>query len=355
MTLRDLVALSFVPAAPRRAGAALAALAASPGADPPDALELLVEYVAGGRATLPVHTLRASADEALARAAAAGIRPIGRFDAAYPEALAAIPDPPPVLWVLGEIDARNDRMVAIVGSRAASPYGLAVAERLAHGLAGAGVTVVSGMARGCDAAAHAAALAAGGRTVAVLGSGADVVYPAEHRDLHRRIALQGAVAAEWAPGTPPLAQHFPLRNRIISGLCRATVVVEASDRSGSLITAACALEQGRDVMAVPGPVVGERHRGSHGLLRDGARLVGSAEDVLEELGWTTGRSPARTPGGRHDPLLECLPDGEDCDLDTLAARSGQSATTLLSRLMELELAGHVRRVVGGRFARAGRQ
>lgn len=353
MTLRDLVALSFVPAAARRIGAALAAVDGPPPLHPPDALEFLVEWLAGTRAVPSVDTLRASADAALARAEAAGILPIGRFDPAYPGALAAVPDPPPVLWTLGQIDARNDRMVAIVGSRAASPYGLAVAERIASGLARAGVTVVSGMARGCDAAAHAGALAGGGRTVAVLGSGADVAYPAEHADLHRRIASHGAVVSEWAPGTPPLAHHFPLRNRIISGLCRATVVVEASERSGSLITAACALEQGRDVMAVPGPVVGERHRGSHALLRDGARLVGSAEDVLEELGWTMGPAGAGMPGGRLDPVLSCLADGEDTDLDSLAARSGLPPATLLSRLMELELAGLVRRVAGGRFTRAG--
>jgi DNA processing protein len=353
MTLRDLVALTFAPASTRRISAALDAFGPSPSSDAPDVLECLVEWLSAG-VPLRCDELRASADAALARAAARGIAAIGRYDPRYPPALAAIPDPPPVLWTLGEIDASRDRLVAIVGSRAASAYGLAVAERLAHGLAAAGVTVVSGMARGCDAAAHAGALAAGGRTIAVLGSGPDVVYPAEHDTLHARIAVTGAVVSEWAPGTPPLPRHFPLRNRIISGLCRATVVIEASEKSGSLITAACALEQGRDVMAVPGPVVGERHRGSHGLLRDGARLVAEAEDVLEELGWD--RGPGGTPmaGGRLDPLLAHLPAGEDCDLDTLAARSGQAPAALLSRLMELELAGLVKRLTGGRFTRAGR-
>jgi DNA processing protein len=352
MTLRDLVALTFAPANARRIAAAVSALAEAPPADAPDVLECLVEWLACDRAAPPCAALRASADAALARADARGVTPIGRFDPRYPAPLAAIPDAPPVLWTLGRFDACAGRLVAIVGSRAASPYGLAVAERLAHGLAQAGVTVVSGMARGCDAAAHAGALAGGGRTLAVLGSGPDVVYPAEHDALHQRIADTGAVVSEWAPGTPPLSHHFPLRNRIISGLCRATIVVEASEKSGSLITAACALEQGRDVMAVPGPVVGERHRGSHGLLRDGARLVGSAEDVLEELGWHAGRAAPGIPGGRLDPLLAHLPAGEDCDLDTLAARSGEAPVTLLSRLMELELAGLVRRVAGGRFTRA---
>src|SRR3954451_6836286 len=180
MTLRDLVALTLVPSDSRRISAAVNAS----GALEPDGhlFEHLLEWLDAKRAP-PADELRSRADDALGRAAALGIRALGRFDPAYPAALASIPDPPPVLWALGEMDAGDAQMVAIVGSRAASPYGLGVAERLGHGLARAGITVVSGMARGCDGAAHVGALEAGGRTLAVLGSGADVVYPAEHRDL----------------------------------------------------------------------------------------------------------------------------------------------------------------------------
>jgi DNA processing protein len=352
MTLRDLVALSLVPTDPRRISTAVSASAAIP---EHERFEALVEWLTAALDGPPATELRSRADRALDRAAQLGMSVVGRFAPGYPEPLAATPDPPPVLWALGSMDAAAGRIVAIVGSRAASAYGLGVAERLAAGMAKAGVAVVSGMARGCDAAAHTGALDAGGKTIAVLGSGADIVYPAEHRGLHRRILENGGlVLSEWPPGTPPRPYHFPLRNRIISGLSRATVVVEASHKSGSLITAACALEQGRDVMAVPGPVVGERHRGSHGLLRDGARLVASAEDILEELGWAERRQAKPDRSGGADPLLAWLPDGEDCDVDTLAARSGSAVADLLSRLMELELAGAVRRLPGGRFTRAAR-
>jgi DNA processing protein len=229
-----------------------------------------------------------------------------------------------------------------------------VAEWLGRDLAAAGVTVVSGLARGCDAAAHRGALAAGGLTIAVLGCGADVVYPAEHRRLYHRIRDSGTIVSELAPGSPPLPAHFPQRNRIISGLARGVVVVEASDKSGSLITAACALEQGRDVMAVPGSTLGSRHRGCHALLRDGARLVETAADVLEELGLTapgTGRPAGATP--EHDRLLALLATEGDGDLDLLSERSGLPVSLLLPRLLALELAGLVRRAPGGRFVRAG--
>lgn len=353
MTLRDLVALTFASGSVRRISVALAALGDLAPSDGADDLECLLEWASAGRAAPSCADLRAAADAALSRAAARGVTVTGRFDDGYPATLAAVPDAPAVLWTLGSLDALATRCVAIVGSRAASPYGLAVAERFGHDLARAGVTIVSGMARGCDAAAHAGALAAGGRTVAVLGCGPDVVYPAEHDALHARIAETGAIVSEWAPGTPPLSHHFPLRNRIISGLCRGTIVVEASERSGSLITAACALEQGREVMAVPGPIVGERHRGSHGLLRDGARLVSCADEVLEELGWTAVSAGVATVGRLPHPWLAHVPAGDACDLDTLARRTGQPPAVLLSLLMEWELAGFVRRVPGGRFTRAG--
>jgi DNA processing protein len=274
-------------------------------------------------------------------------------DGDYPVLLKEIFDPPLVLYVSGRPEVLNRPAVSIVGARKPTLYGRAVAGQLAGDLASRGIVIVSGLARGVDACAHWGAVKEG-RTVAVMGSGLDVVYPDENRDLAAKVRERGAVVTEYPLDAPPLGHHFPLRNRIISGLSRAVIVVEASDLSGSLITAACALEQGRDVMAVPGPIVGARHRGSHALLRDGARLVASADDVLEELGWTTPPAGAAPTGSRHDPLLAHLAPGEDCDLDTLATRSGLPPTMLLSRLMELELAGLVERRAGGRFLRTGR-
>src|SRR5205807_4502131 len=238
----------------------------------------------------------------------------------------------PVLWVRGIGRALDGPAVAIVGSRAGSPYALAVAERLAADLASRGVIVVSGGARVVDSAARRGALsresvdgatrsAAIGRpaTVAVLGSGVDRIYPAEHKPLARAIEHDGAVVSELVPGTPPHPAFFPLRNRIISGLSRAVVVIEAGEKSGSLITARCALDQGRDVLAVPGNVLSGRNRGAHGLLRDGAKIVESADDILEELGMCrpSAAGGAASDGGSRpepaavaDPVLACLIAGE---------------------------------------------
>jgi DNA processing protein len=222
------------------------------------------------------------------------------------------------------------------------------------------VAIVSGLARGIDAAAHRGALlareAAGasstsGVTIAVLGSGADVIYPPEHRALAREIARSGLVVSELVPGTPPLKRFFPLRNRIISGLVRAVVVVEAGEKSGSLITARCALEQGRDVLAVPGNVLSGRNRGAHALLKDGARIVESADDILDELRVPASGFAAASAGG-SDPILACLTPGEPADLDAICERSGVAPARLLPRLFELELAGFVTRAGGGRFVRS---
>lgn len=308
--------------------------------------------------------LRARARDALAAARTAGIAPVLWDAASYPVALTTIADPPMVLWATGLVAALNAPAVAIVGARAASPYGLSVAERLAADLASAGLAVVSGMARGVDSAAHCGALAAGGTTIAVLGSGVDVVYPPEHAALARAIAASGAVVSELLPGTPPLRWFFPLRNRIISGLSRAVVVIEAGEKSGSLITARMALEQGREVLAVPGNVLTGRNRGAHGLLRDGAKIVESADDILEELGMAPGQAvPARAegsnggagpPGGPQDAVLAALVPGEASDLDAISERTGLSPTRLLPRLFELELRGTVARVGGGKFVRTDR-
>ena len=244
--------------------------------------------------------LMARGRRALTLASSSGLRAIAWSDPDYPAPLAAIPDPPPLVWVRGAVEALQRPAVAIVGSRAATPYALEVSARLAAGLAGRGVAVVSGLARGVDSAAHRGAVASGGSTIAVLGCGADRVYPPEHAALAHEIEGRGVVMSELAPGTPPLPRFFPRRNRIISGLARAVVVVEAGERSGSLITARAALDQGRDVMAVPGSVLSGRNRGGHGLLRDGARLVETAGDVMRSC-TASARARRRRPRAAHRP------------------------------------------------------
>jgi DNA processing protein len=262
------------------------------------------------------------------------------------------------LWVHGEVEALSAPAVAIVGSRAASTYAVDVGERLGADLAVRGVVVVSGLARGVDAAAHRGALAAGGRTVAVLGSGVDVIYPAEHLDLARDIVGAGALVSELAPGTPPRPGHFPSRNRIISGLSLAVVVVEASEKSGSLITARYGLEQGREVMAVPGNVLSGRSRGGHALLKDGAKVVEGVDDILDELGhWPSVPNLSETGGSlkdRTDPVTRVMAEGESYELDALIDLTGVAAPRLLPRLLQLELDGRIRRVSGGRFVRSRR-
>jgi len=300
--------------------------------------------------------LQAAAAAALGQGAERGLTPIAWSDAAYPPALTAIIDPPPVLWTRGSRAALARPAVAIVGSRAASPYALDVAERLAADLAARGLAIVSGLARGVDSAAHRGALSAGGSTLAVLGCGADIIYPREHAALARAIEPDGLIVSELIPGTRPLPRFFPQRNRIISGLSRAVVIVEAGERSGSLITARCALEQGRDVLAVPGNVLSGRNRGGHALLRDGAKIVERADDILEELNEVGGGAGSAPPAAVPcaDPVLACLTPGEPCDLDGISERSGLSPARLLPRLFELELQGLIRRAGGGRFVRFDR-
>lgn len=300
---------------------------------------------------------RTRAREALARANLAGLHAVVRGDRHYPPQLLEIVDAPTVLWVAGDPEALSGVAVAIVGSRGGSSYALNVAERLGGDLAARGLTVVSGLARGVDSAAHRGALSAGGRTVAVLGSGADVIYPPEHEPRAREIVRAGALVSELLPGTGPRPAFFPRRNRIISGLVRAVVVIEAGEKSGSLITARCALEQGRDVLAVPGSVLGGRNRGGHALLRDGARLVETAEDILDELGIAAG--PARADGDGasapvDDAVLRTMAPGEPLDLGEISVRSGLPVLSLLPRLLTLELAGALRREAGGRFVRCRR-
>jgi DNA processing protein len=291
------------------------------------------------------------------RAHEAGIHALAWNHPSFPWLLAAISDCPPVLWYRGDLDALDVPAIAIVGSRAATSVAVDTAARLAVDLTERGVTVVSGLARGVDSAAHRGALTRG-RTIAVLGSGVDCIYPPEHKLLAAQIAERGLVVSEHPPGAPPLPHHFPLRNRIISGLSLAVVVIEASEKSGSLITAGCALEQGREVMAVPGNVLSGRNRGGHALLKDGAKIVETADDIVEGLGWDSrtdqapkGQPSASVGGSSADPLLRSMTADQPYGVDELAVSSGLEARRLLTRLIELELAGLVRREGGGRFVR----
>jgi DNA processing protein len=282
----------------------------------------------------------------------------------YPAQLAAVPSAPETLYVRGRLVADDALAVAIVGSRRATPYGLEVAERLGAALGARGVTVVSGLARGIDSAAHRGALESGGRTIAVLGSGVDVIYPPENRRLAGRIVEAGALVSQFAPGTRPLAYHFPERNRVIAGLALGVVVVEAAEKSGALITAGFAAELGREVLAIPGRVNSPESRGAHRLIQDGAALVQDADEVIAALparwqacvkGATTGRETqgggAHAEPGDGGRVLAAL--GEDpVTIDEVIERSGLATGRATALLLELELAGRVRQLDGKRFARA---
>jgi DNA processing protein len=235
----------------------------------------------------------------LERVESMGIDVVTLLNAQYPSLLSHIPAAPPVLYVKGTLEPEDSNAVAIVGTRKATAYGRRITGEIASDLAGAGVTVVSGLARGIDGCAHLGALQGGGRTIAVLASGADVIYPPEHRELSERIMQSGALVSDYPPGTKPDAPNFPARNRLISGMSLATVVVEAPRRSGALITVDFAADQGREVMVVPGDVVSRTSEGSNRLLRDGARAVMSASDILEDLGLA--------PAVAAEPVQETLP------------------------------------------------
>jgi DNA processing protein len=271
----------------------------------------------------------------------------------YPVWLSHIIDPPIVLWARGDALVLNQAAVAVVGSRKPSATSMSFAERIAAGLARAGLVVTSGLAIGVDGAAHRGSLAAGGLTVAVLGSGLDVVYPKQHGRLADEVAAQGCLLSEFPPGMGPDAHHFPLRNRVISGLSRAVVVVEAAEKSGSLITARMALEQGRAVCAVPGSVVSGCHKGCHALIKDGARLVETVEDVLEELGWAAVTAGSHTSHKSlvSNGLLDLMVAGAAATVDDLLASRPGSAAEILAELTTLELEGRVQRLPGGWFVR----
>ncbi|MDR7514355.1 MAG: DNA-processing protein DprA [Armatimonadota bacterium] len=274
-----------------------------------------------------------------------GAQVVTLADPEYPQALREIPDPPLALYVRGRLP--DGVRVAVVGSRNPSPDGEYVARRMAAELAAAGVCVVSGLARGIDAAAHRGALEVRGPTVAVLGCGVDVGYPAGHEDLADQVAACGAVVSEYPPGTPPAKHHFPLRNRLISGLSHAVVVVEATLRSGALITADLALEQGREVFAVPGSVLNPRSAGPHRLLREGAGWAESAADVLQALGIAPGPSPQHPVGPLEARVLECL--REPRFPDELVGAGLGTAGAVSALLVSLEVRGLVQRLPGGRY------
>jgi len=352
------VALSLVEGVTRsRVSACLKEVTAERPADGSDQLVREVQT----RLAIPPGSMAAARERtplALDQARRAGLEPVVWQDPRYPPLVAEIHDPPPVLWVRGRPEALSAPAVALVGARAATAQALEAARTLAAGLARRGVVVVSGLARGVDSAAHRGALAAGGVTVGVLGSGGDRLYPPEHAGLAAEMARRGAVVTELAPGVAPLPEHFPLRNRIISGLVRALVVVEAAERSGSLITARLALEQGREVMAVPGTALSGRNRGAHALIRDGAKLVETPDDILEELRGAGVGDAAPEDGCNElvdNELTAVMHTGEPCSVDDLAARTGLAPGPLLARLLELELAGRVIRAGGGRFVLAGRR
>lgn len=328
-------------------GSAAAALAALPGVAAASGLK---DYEA-----CPAGVVRAE----IAAARTAGARMLCRGEDAYPSALAVVPDAPPVLWVIGDTSLLNRPSVALVGARNASSLGLRMARRLAEGLGEAGFTVVSGLARGIDAEAHQAALATG--TVAVMAGGVDVIYPPENTGIAASIAANGCRISEQPMGLQPQTRHFPQRNRLISGLSRAVVVVEAAEKSGSLITARAALDQGREVLAVPGHPFDARAAGCNALIRDGATLVRGPDDVMAALGPVTAALRPRRAEAAPAPVA-VNPAGLDA---RILARLGPSplAEDLLIRdldlppaavaagLLALELEGRVLRQAGGLLSR----
>lgn len=275
------------------------------------------------------------------------------IDDDYPPLLKEIPDPPLALHFRGDRTLLARTAIAMVGSRRASPYGVNVATHLARQLVSAGVVIVSGLARGIDAAAHCAALDGGGTTIAVLGTGIDVIYPRSNHRLFRRIAGHGLILSEFPPGAPPKPEHFPIRNRLISGLSKGTVIVEATRRSGSLITARMAAEQNRDVFAVPGSIFSPGSEGPHRLVQYGAKLVHDANDVLEELpGYLrAAQLPEAVPDSPLREVLAVLTREEASHIDALAQKLGQATGAVAESLLQLELGGWIRALPGARYVR----
>jgi DNA processing protein len=337
---RQLLAAFGLPDALFDAGlSALAAVVGSPAA------RLLLDHDAGE-----------AVDRALQWADEPGNTVLTLGDAAYPATLLEIPDPPVCLYVKGDTGLLSHTAIAVVGARSATPQGEANAEAFSACLSRAGLGIVSGLALGIDAAAHRGGLSGPGRTVAVIGTGADRIYPARNGDLARRIAAEGAIVSEFPLGIGPLAHNFPRRNRLIAGLARGVLVVEAAVKSGSLITARLAIDCGREVFAIPGSIHSPVARGCHRLIRDGAKLVECAEDILEELRFSVPEAaPMRDMGPAEgvtgdDRVLSAL--GHDpVDVDTLVHRTSLTPEALYAILLSLELEGRVARLPGGRLQR----
>ena len=287
------------------------------------------------------------------------IRYLCCMDPDYPRQLLNTFDPPPAIFLRGAVLPGDELAVAVVGARKPTPYGLVMAEKLAKDLAAVGITVVSGLARGVDTSAHKGALVSGGRTIAVLGCGLDIVYPRENKKLMEQVGESGAVISEFPPGSPPEAWHFPARNRIISGLSLGTVVVEAGERSGALITANFALEQGRDVMAVPGYVTNPLSRGPHRLIKQGARLVEGAGDIVDELGLEKlfplpdkDEQPAMKISKEEEMIYRML-SLEPVSMESIINQSGLTAQKVMAAMMYLELKGLTKQLPGKLFIRTG--
>ena len=357
--------------------AAWLTLSLLPGLSGADLRRLLAAFgepravLAAGRAALVHHVPETAAaaikhgvsDAALAAVGAWLDDPVHRVitlaDAQYPRQLLQVSDPPPLLYATGRVDLLSRPALAIVGSRNASAQGAADAEAFSRTLSDAGLTIVSGLALGIDAAAHRGGLAGAAGSVAVLGTGADIVYPARNRALAHELAAHGALISEYPLGTRPLAGNFPRRNRLISGLALGCLVVEAAIDSGSLITARLAAEQGRDVFAIPGSIHSPLAKGSHALIKQGAKLVESARDVLEELRLPVpeDRTPPAALPEAADPRARRLLDAlgqAPCDLDTLAHRAGLPAADVAALLTQLELDGYIAALPGGLFQRVWR-
>lgn len=276
----------------------------------------------------------------------------------YPEALANIINPPPVLFTLGELLPQDARAIAVVGTRKPTFLGEVTAKKISHELVSAGITIVSGLAVGIDGIAHKSALDAGGRTIAVLGSGLDIIYPASHREMAKRIIQQGAIISEFPFGTKPEAYNFPRRNRIISGLSLGVLVVEGGLDSGALITAAYAIEQGREVFAIPGSPESAKSKGTNKLIKDGAKIVTEANDILEEL-----KVPSMTPAGLQKTVEQIkrlsgtakiifdILTNEPMHIDDIARACKMDTAFVLSALLSLELQGIIRQLPGKRFVR----
>jgi DNA processing protein len=361
--VRDLLALHLVPGiGPRLTAALLERFGSARGVLNAPAEDLRQVPHVGDKVAMALARAVQNADVAaeLDRMARHEVRLLALGGEDYSQSLATIADPPHLLYVKGTLEGRDANAVALVGSRHCSPYGLRMAERLAGGLARAGYTVISGLARGIDACAHRGALAAGGRTLAVLAGGLSRIYPPEHKGLAEEVRAMGALLSEAAMDMEPMAGMFPARNRIISGLARGVVIVEANEKSGALITASHAAEQGRTVMAVPGPIDSPASAGANALIRKGAVLVRGVDDIIEELEGVAAVTDLSKP-----PAQATLPPGLDEGqqriweflagqpryLDELAQGLGMGVPQLSTVLMTLEMKKVVRRLPGNRYER----